>query len=36
MFSFSDLCGRPVAAADYLALTAAYHTLALRGVPIFK
>jgi hypothetical protein len=33
-FSFEDLCGRPVAAADYLALTEHYHTIALSGVPI--
>ncbi|EFJ47611.1 hypothetical protein VOLCADRAFT_61252, partial [Volvox carteri f. nagariensis] len=36
MFSFQELCGRPVAAADYLALTATYHTVALRGVPVFR
>ncbi|GLI64849.1 hypothetical protein VaNZ11_008232 [Volvox africanus] len=35
MFNFPELCGRPVAAADYLALTSCYHTLALRGVPRF-
>ncbi|GLC33066.1 hypothetical protein PLESTB_000374200 [Pleodorina starrii] len=35
LFSFPELCGRPVAAADYLALTASFHTLALRGVPVF-
>ncbi|GFR48512.1 hypothetical protein Agub_g10405 [Astrephomene gubernaculifera] len=35
MFPFQELCGRPVAAADYLALTGGYHTLALRGVPVF-
>ncbi|GIL76360.1 hypothetical protein Vretifemale_5974 [Volvox reticuliferus] len=35
MFNFQELCGRPVAAADYLALTSSYHTLALRGVPRF-
>jgi protein AFG1 len=36
MFSFSDLCSKAVAAADYLALAEAYHTVALRGVPCFK
>ncbi|KAG2493777.1 hypothetical protein HYH03_007997 [Edaphochlamys debaryana] len=35
IFDFADLCGRPVAAADYLALTSRFHTLALRGVPVF-
>ncbi|CAL5221501.1 g3705 [Coccomyxa viridis] len=36
MFSFMDLCGKPVAAADYIALCAHFHTLVLKGVPIFK
>lgn len=35
MFSFEDLCGKPVAAADYIALSQRYHTLVLRAVPIF-
>ncbi|PNG99982.1 Lactation elevated protein 1, partial [Tetrabaena socialis] len=35
MFPFPELCGRPVAAADYLALSSSFHTLALRGVPAF-
>ncbi len=35
MFPFEDLCGRPVAAADYIALAKKYHTLVLRGVPVF-
>ena len=36
MFGFDELCGRPLAAADYLALAQAYHTLMLRGVPVFS
>lgn len=36
MFSFMDLCGKPVAAADYIALCNRFHTLILTGVPIFK
>jgi predicted ATPase len=36
MFEFEELCGRPLAAADYLALAGRYHTLALRGVPVFS
>ena len=36
MFGFQELCGRPLAAADYLALTEHYHTMALSGVPIFR
>ncbi len=32
---FSELCGRPVAAADYLALAERFHTLLLSGVPAF-
>eukprot|EP00798_Chlamydomonas_sp_ICE-L_P027119 gene27119-2347_t len=35
MFSFEDLCGKPVAAADYLAITEAYHTVVISGVPVF-
>uniref|UniRef100_A0A7R9YUT9 ATPase n=1 Tax=Chlamydomonas euryale TaxID=1486919 RepID=A0A7R9YUT9_9CHLO len=35
MFGFADLCGRPVAAADYIALCDRFHTLALSGVPCF-
>lgn len=36
MFPFMDLCGKPVAAADYIALCDHFHTLVLKGVPIFK
>lgn len=36
LFEFSDLCGRPVAAADYLALASRFHSIALRGVPVFN
>ncbi len=32
-FGFSDLCEKPLGAADYLALTERYHTLLLDGVP---
>ncbi|KAJ9515639.1 hypothetical protein QJQ45_021754 [Haematococcus lacustris] len=33
-FSFQDLCGRPVAAADYIALAKRFHTLAVAGLPL--
>ena len=32
-FSFADLCEQPLAAGDYLALAARFHTLVLSGVP---
>ena len=32
-FSFDDLCARPLAANDYLAVARRYHTLVLEGVP---
>lgn len=35
MFSFKDICGKPVAAADYIALANRFHTLVLKGVPVF-
>ena len=35
-FPFSDICGRPVAAADYIALVERYHSIAVSGVPIFS
>lgn len=36
MFTFQELCGRPVAAADYIAVAQRYHTVAISGVPAFK
>lgn len=33
-FSFADLCERPLAAADYLAIAHAFHTLFVDGVPV--
>lgn len=36
MFGFEELCGRPVAAADYIGLCNIFHTLVLKGVPIFS
>ncbi len=35
MFGFEELCGRPVAAADYIALCNTYTTIALKDVPVF-
>lgn len=32
-FSFAELCGQPLGAADYLAIAAAYHTLILADIP---
>jgi cell division protein ZapE len=32
-FHFSDLCEKPLAAADYLALAGVYHTFVIEGVP---
>ena len=34
-FTFQDLCGRNIGAADFIALANQYHTMALQGVPIF-
>lgn len=35
IFDFDDLCGRPVGAADFIAVADEFHTLALENVPIF-
>ena len=36
MFTFEELCDRPLGAADYIALAEAKHTVALSGVPVFR
>ncbi len=33
-FSFNELCGQPLGAADYLALAEQFHTLVLDDVPV--
>ncbi len=33
-FPFEDLCGKPLGAADYLALATHYHTVIIDGVPL--
>ena len=33
-FSFTELCGRPLAAPDYLALAGAFHTVIIDGIPV--
>lgn len=33
-FSFNELCGRPLAAPDYLALADAFHTVIIDGIPV--
>ena len=32
-FSFSELCGRPLGAEDYLGIAAAFHTVVVESVP---
>jgi cell division protein ZapE len=34
-FTFAELCGQPLGAADYLAIAQCYHTVILDGVPRF-
>ena len=34
-FTYAQLCGANVGASDYIALVAAYHTIALKSVPVF-
>lgn len=33
-FQFEDLCGRPLGAADYLAIARAFHTLIIESIPL--
>jgi peroxisome-assembly ATPase len=35
-FNFDDLCSANVGASDYIALVEAYHTIAIKGVPVFN
>ncbi len=35
-FSFQNLCGQPLAAADYLALAQEFHTVMLDGIPLLS
>lgn len=35
-FAFEELCARPLGAADYIALCAAFHTIFLAGVPLMS
>ncbi len=35
-FSFNELCGRPLAAPDYLALASAFHTVIIDGIPVMN
>ncbi|HWU56570.1 MAG TPA: cell division protein ZapE [Rhizomicrobium sp.] len=35
-FSFDDLCARPLAAADYLAIAAEFHTILLDHIPVLS
>ena len=36
LMTFEELCAKNLGAADYIALAGAFHTLALRGIPIFN
>jgi predicted ATPase len=36
MFEFNELCNRPLAAADYIALAQHFNVLALADVPLFS
>ena len=35
-FSFSELCARPLGAADYIAIARNYHTVFLTDIPSFS
>jgi cell division protein ZapE len=35
LFSFEELCARPLGAADYLAIARRFHTVLLSGIPLF-
>ena len=35
-FSFADLCGQPLAAADYLAIAENFHTIFIDGIPVME
>ncbi|XP_062019590.1 uncharacterized protein LOC133736166 [Rosa rugosa] len=35
-FTFEDLCGRPVGAADYIAVAENYHTVFISGIPVMS
>ena len=35
-FTFNELCGRPLAAADYVALAESFHTILLDDIPALK
>jgi peroxisome-assembly ATPase len=34
-YTFTELCGANVGSSDYIALVNAFHTIALKGVPVF-
>lgn len=35
-FTFEELCGRPLGAADYLAIANAYHSVLISGIPALR